>query len=124
MSNPIRGEVEIELGGQTRVLRFDMNALCELEARLQMPIGKIFDSSFMGIRVIREALHVGLTAKGDRRLTVKMVGDWMTSDQLEYLGEKLGEALKFALGVDEKELEDPHPLVVASNARSDLTGAS
>ena len=101
MANVHRGEVRLEIGGRDRVLRFDMNALAELEDRLKMPLSLIFNENNVGVRTIRECLFVGLRHR-DRKLTPKDVGDWMEFDRMTEYGEVIGQALALATGQDPK----------------------
>ena len=108
MANKHRGEVDIEIGGQVRVLRYDMNALAELETDLGASVGALFDDP--GIRVIRQAIYTGLKAGGMRKVTVNQVGQWMNFQHMEHYGEKLAEALGLALGTGDEEVDDAGPL--------------
>ncbi len=118
MANPYRGQVEIEIGGRTRALRYDMNALAELEKSLDKPISKIFDEDNVGINVLRQALFVGLKYS-DRRLTPGAIGGMMDPKRLEYYAERMAEALNIAMGVDEEADTDPLP---ETEAEDSLTG--
>lgn len=119
MANKHRGEVDIEIGGQTRILRYDMNALAELETDLDASVGTLFDDP--GIRVMRHALYIGLKAGGMRRVTVNQVGNWMDFRHMEHYGEKLAEALALALGTGDEEVVDAGPLDLVP-ATSEATG--
>ena len=102
MENKLRGKVEIDIGGSTRLLRYDMNALAELEQSLGKPVGKIFEEDNIGIHVLRETLYIGLKAF-NKKITPSKVGMWMEPDKLEYYGEIVGSAVAVAMGVDVKE---------------------
>ncbi len=119
MANPHRGQVDIEIGGRTRTLRYDMNALAELESGLGKPIGAIFAEDNVGINVLRQALYVGLR-HSDRRLTPGKVGGMMDPKRLEHYAEKLAEALNLAMGVEEES--DTDPLVPKEEPEDNSTG--
>ncbi len=102
-----RGGVEIEFGGETRTLRLNFNAIALLEERLGMTIPQILAGQF-GIRVVREALYVGLS-QDDRTLNLNKVGRIMDSepDKITYWMNKVYEALALAMGItDAAEASD------------------
>ena len=102
-----RGGVEIEFGGETRTLRLSFNAIALLEERLGMTIPQILAGQF-GIRVVREALYVGLS-QDDRTLNLNKVGRIMDSepDKITYWMNKVYEALALAMGItDAAEASD------------------
>jgi len=96
-----RGGVEIEFGGETRTLRLTFNAIALLEERLGMTIPQILAGQF-GIRVVREALYVGLS-QDDRTLNLNKVGRIMDSepDKITYWMNKVYEALALAMGISD-----------------------
>jgi hypothetical protein len=109
-----RGGVEIEFGGETRTLRMSFNAIALLEERLGMTIPQILAGQF-GIRVVREALYVGLS-QDDRTLNLNKVGRIMDSEpqKITYWMNKVYEALALAMGIsdvaeDSDEGEAPAP---------------
>jgi len=102
-----RGGVEIEFGGETRTLRLTFNTIALLEERLGMTIPQILAGQF-GIRVVREALYVGLS-QDDRTLNLNKVGRIMDSepDKITYWMNKVYEALALAMGItDAAEASD------------------
>jgi hypothetical protein len=116
-----RGGVEIEFGGETRTLRLNFNAIALLEERLGMTIPQILAGQF-GIRVVREALYVGLS-QDDRTLNLNKVGRIMDSEpnQITYWMNKVYEALALAMGIsdvaeDSDEGEAPAPDEPAESA--------
>lgn len=116
-----RGGVEIEFGGETRTLRMSFNAIALLEERLGMTIPQILAGQF-GIRVVREALYVGLS-QDDRSLNLNKVGRIMDSDpqKITYWMNKVYEALALAMGIgdvaeDSDEGEAPAPDEPAKDA--------
>ena len=109
-----RGGVEIEFGGETRTLRLNFNAIALLEERLGMTIPQILGGQY-GIRVVREALYVGLS-QDDRTLNLNKVGRIMDSEpqKITYWMNKVYEALALAMGIsdvaeDSDEGEAPAP---------------
>ena len=96
-----RGGVEIEFGGETRTLRLSFNAIALLEERLGMTIPQILAGQF-GIRVVREALYVGLS-QDDRTLNLNKVGRIMDSEpqKITYWMNKVYEALALAMGISD-----------------------
>lgn len=116
-----RGGVEIEFGGETRTLRLNFNAIALLEERLGMTIPQILGGQY-GIRVVREALCVGLS-QDDRTLNLNKVGRIMDSEpqKITYWMNKVYEALALAMGIpdaaeDSDEGEAPAPDEPAENA--------
>lgn len=80
-----------------RTLKFDMNALCELEES-GMNIEEITDGllerNFKKIRVI---LHAVMAHEEDENFTVKKVGALVNLQNIENVIEKLGDALLSAM---------------------------
>lgn len=88
MANSKRGEVIVEIGGDSRVLVYDYNAICELE---ELCGGKSIAYIFgfgdeeqlkerVGFSVIRKAVFVGLKRK-NKGLTIEKVGAWLADEQ-------------------------------------------
>lgn len=114
MANEQRGEVDLEIGGMQRTLRFDMNSMAELESNLGKPIGEIFKEGQVGIKEIREALYVGLKWRY-RKIQRHEVGSWMVANKLGEFGAAIGRAIAMALGEDPDALlaedqDDPLPV--------------
>jgi hypothetical protein len=117
VSNPHRGEVDVELDGRHLTLRYDFNALAELEKLLDMPVQAMFSEGNAGVRVIRAALYVGIKqqwANRRPRLSESRIGIWMRrgpdgiegADLIAYYGEKVAEAITGALGVADADDEE------------------
>lgn len=93
----MRGYVEIELGGKTRTLHFDANAICDLEERMGRGIGAIMSEEAAGFYTVRALLWAGLKHE-DRGLTLERAGRLLNDyiigggDQAE-----LGKAIQRAL---------------------------
>ena len=76
MANKKRGEVAVEIGGESRILRLDFNALCLLEEISGKPATEVFSEKNVGLKTIRDALYVGFVSR-DRKLTREAVGRWV-----------------------------------------------
>ena len=98
MTNKARGYTEIKLGGHTRELRFRSHEIAVLEERLGVGITKILSEDQLGLRVLREAIMVGVAhefagKKGkEARLSPQKVSRWI--DQYGDEGGDLGELMK------------------------------
>lgn len=114
MANKKRGEVAVEIGGESRVLKLDFNALCMLEEISGKPATEVFAEKNVGLKTIRDALYVGLVHR-ERRLTREAVGRWVQdaidsdSAALERLGTAIAEAVTAALGVEQTKGESGGP---------------
>lgn len=69
MGNPVKGEVAFTVEGVEYILVFDINALCILEDRLNLPvmeIGQRFsDPSTLRLSFLREVFRAGLLTHHD-----------------------------------------------------------
>lgn len=125
--NPERGEAEIDIGGETRVLRLDFNAIAQLEEMHGRAVMEIFAAKALGVRVIRDAIYVGLCAGAvdpadAARLSPRIVGEWMQKEPGRFAewGHAVKVALLRAMGkADPKEAKKKPPLV-----ESDPTGST
>ena len=99
MANPYKGAVDIRIGGENRQMKFDMNALCNLEDVLKKPVSEIFDSGNLGLSAVRAGIYCGLLTY-NKRVTLEQVGTWMSDDmdQFDTYVAALGEALTHAVG--------------------------
>ncbi len=68
MPNPHRGEVEIEAGDKTYVLRYSVDALCRLEAATGRGIpslaGELGDPERVTVTLLRQVLWAGISCDG------------------------------------------------------------
>ena len=68
MANPMRGEVEIVLGGERRVCRLTLGALAELEAKLGtgsiVELVERFETGTVGVRDVLAVVVAGLRGGG------------------------------------------------------------
>ncbi|MGE5589200.1 MAG: GTA-gp10 family protein [Bacillota bacterium] len=94
MPNPIRGEVPLQAGGQTHILRFTTNALVELEQTLGVPVSKLPERP--GIREIRAMVWAGLLHRGP--MTLEQVGAVIDEAGLQEAAQAVGEAMRLAFG--------------------------
>lgn len=137
MANPRRGEVDVEIGGETFTLVYDFNAISELESRFNdRPVNELFMSASGAVpaRVIREALRIGMEKKNGRRTPNdigKMIGKAMDNDPEAYLKivKAVTEGVFGAFGVtgqkDEEQAKEAAPAPRPTEAAADTsTGAA
>jgi hypothetical protein len=83
-----------------RHLKYGMNALIQLEKELGKPLASI-GAGEVKLEDLRTMLYIGLKWE-DKELTYEQVGDVMDeaieNHGMEYLSQKLGEALQGAFG--------------------------
>lgn len=87
--------VDIEVGGFSRRLRFDFNAIAALEEATGKTISEIGDNP--GAREIRAMLWAGLLHELPK-LTINQAGDMIDFEKIGYIGEKIQEAFALAMG--------------------------
>ena len=97
----------VELGGKTRNIRYNFNALCDVEEATGKPITEI-----SGISSIRVLLWAGLRWE-DKGLTMQRVGMWI-EEYLQNDGqiEDLANAATLAIngsGIMKKQQENDEP---------------
>ena len=126
MANPKRGEVSVEIGGESRMLVYDYNAICELE---ELCGGKSIAYIFgfgdeeqlrerVGFSVIRKAVFIGLKRK-NKSVTLDKVGAWLADEQ-HRIGEIVASVSKAIIvasngGEAPKEAADEeHPTTAAT----------
>lgn len=99
----MKKSVAIELD-KVRNLRYGINALCQMEDMLGKPITSLQEST--GIKEFRIMLYCGLVWE-DKELTLEKVGDLMdeviAEKGIDYINEKVSEALELALGNNKKK---------------------
>jgi hypothetical protein len=71
--------VEVELGGKARLLKFDFNAICEVEERTGKGIAAIFSEQQVGFNTVRLFLWAGLKWKIPG-LQPQQVGQWLQQE--------------------------------------------
>lgn len=74
-----RSFVEVELGGKTRLLKYDFNAICEIEERTGKGVAAIFSEQNVGFNTIRLFLWAGLKWKIPG-LQPQQVGEWLQKE--------------------------------------------
>lgn len=100
MANKHRGYVTIELD-KPRKLRYDTNALAELEDVFGKPLGELFQDQdvvkLAGVKTLRALFWAGLLHE-QPDLTIKQAGELMDYSDIQTIGEKVAEALQLAFG--------------------------
>jgi len=89
MANVQRGEAVITLDKE-RVIKFDLNALIEVEDKLGFSLAELGDK--ISIRAMRTLLTAGLRHE-DTELTEEQVGSLITMDNMKEVQEALGVAM-------------------------------
>lgn len=112
-SNSTRGETTVTIGGRERVVRFRTNQIAQLEDLTGKGIMKLMTEDSIGIRLLRDALFVGLL-HDERKLTPTKVGNWLDdydgdlAELITTVFEALASSMPGAasLTVDEEDGED------------------
>lgn len=101
MANPVRGQVEIEVEGETFTLVFDVNALCALEGRLGQTADQIVarfaltvSGSRLDLTLLRALLWASLIEHHD--MSEKDAGRLLSRAGMELVGAKVAEAIERA----------------------------
>lgn len=99
MANPHRGEVSLEAGDKTYMLRFTANAIAKLERKFELPITKIGqkmehpDEIWIGDLII--ILWAALW-DSHREVTEDEAGDIMDAAGFNHAANAIGEAFRLA----------------------------
>lgn|GEM_PF-1442663 len=118
--------VELEIGGKERLLRFDFNAVCDVEERTGKGIGAIFSESQVGFNTVRLLLWAGLKWKIPG-LQPQQVGQWLQQEAehgkqpMDYI-QPIMVALKKAKILREAETEEQEKNSVSSQETVDSHG--
>lgn len=105
MSDP-RQERRVDLGKRTAVLRYDMNAICELEEAIGGPVTTLLsDAKRLGFREIRALVWAGML-HGEPTNTLAKVGAWIDAARFADIAKVAAEALSAALKIDGAEDDD------------------
>lgn len=125
--------VEIQFegdGGKVRRLRYDFNAISELEEKLDAPIGALLSDQKAGFRSLRGLLWAGLKWE-NRALTPEKVGELIQKhlDQggtIALFMEKANEALKLSglFGADKPEGEGSDPTEEAGTTQTPTSSST
>lgn len=116
MRKEIVPTIEVELGGESRRLLFDLNAFCtfkELSGK-DLLLGGM--DSF-GVDEFRALLYSCLKHE-DESLTLEQVGGWIHMGNISYVSERLSEIRKLSL----PEPNGNDPLGVTQPALAESTG--
>jgi len=105
----MRHSVPFGLFDRERRLRFDVNALCDIEDALGESVGTAFTDGKAGIKTLRTLLWAGLKWE-DRTLTPQKVGDLLNAylengGTIDVVGDTVGRALATS-GLIGKEKDD------------------
>jgi len=96
MANRHRGYVPIEIGGETYQLRYDFNALAQLDQRLGQSFFKVLSEGNIGFHVIREALIAGLSNPANGRGAATRALQHLEVARIDYYIDKIFEGLEAA----------------------------
>ncbi len=96
MANKHRGYVPIEIGGETYQLRYDFNALAQLDQRLGQSFFKVLGEGNIGFHVIREALVAGLANPANGRGAATRALQHLEVSKIDYYIDKIFEGLEAA----------------------------
>jgi hypothetical protein len=111
--------VDIELGGETRHLRLNLNAIASFEEATGNSIGAMRDElGRVPVRALRILLWA-LLVTDDPKLTINQVGSWVELDNLQYVSEQVTEVLRSS---GRKERADNSPPLASTQAAT--AGAS
>lgn len=87
MANKQRGESKIILNGEEKKLRYDLNALVELEDKMGVPISELGNIK-MSIKNIRSLIWCGLLHE-DETITEVEIGKHITMENLTEVQESV-----------------------------------
>lgn len=112
-----QGYAEVEFNGEVKLLRFDFNAMADLEEHFDKGVASIMSEERIGFSTIRALFWVGLKWKM-KGLTIERVGDMLTEkmddDEISFmeLMDPITKAIKAAGWIKDqpqKEKEDEEP---------------
>ena len=99
MANQNRGEVALSVGDQSYKLSFSVNALCELEDALDMPVSKIAellnDGANLRLSIVRTVIWAALQDHHEG-IELKQAGMIATEGGIPTVMNKIGEAFQLA----------------------------
>lgn len=114
MSNPHRGEVALVVGSATYTLCYSINALCNLEEKLDKPIAEIIDTlgkkegKNIKLGLVRSLVWAGLLEKMPD-VTPEKAGEIIQEGGVDAVLEKVGEAISIAFPNKEAKAADKNP---------------
>jgi hypothetical protein len=102
--------VEVELGGENKLLKYDFNAVADIEEYFGKGIGAIMTEENLGFRAIRALYWAGLKWK-DRGLTMERVGHLIGKElqegrSFQELILPIGKALQASKLIGKKQADD------------------
>jgi hypothetical protein len=105
----MKSYVEVELNGKNKLIKFDFNAVADVEEYFNKGIGRIFHEDQVGLNTIRIFYWAGLKWK-DKGVTPQVVGNWLGEKlqegaSIEELMQPILKALKLS-GVMGKDLDE------------------
>lgn len=112
MANPVKGEVLLEIGGKKFIFVLGTYALAALERNVGMPWPKLFQKAKNGEWGMSETLatfHAGLL-RHQKKITEEEAADLMDVAGIDYINEKLGEAIKLMQPAEGGEGEANPPM--------------
>ena len=98
MANRTRGEVSFKAGDATYTLQFSINAICDLEEALDLPVEQIaemFDGGSVRMRDVRTFIWAGLR-EHHPDIEEREAGRIATEVGVDAVIEKVGEAFRAA----------------------------
>lgn len=113
--------VEIELGGKTRKLRLDFNALALIEERTGKTISDMGDWKSLSAKHMRSMIWAALVHE-DESITEKQVGSWLSLQTFPAVIQKFSEAMFVSMKgeiptpalIAEMERENANPLALVT----------
>lgn len=90
MANKQRGESKIVLGDKEYTLRFDLNALVELEDKMGVPLSEMGEMKIT-IRNVRSMLWAGVLHQ-EPEITEQEIGKFVDMDNMEEVQTAISEA--------------------------------
>ncbi len=106
MTNPLKGDHAIRIGGRDYTLRYSVNACCELEDAAGRCIGEIVasldDGDRMSVKLMRQVFWAGLIEH--HGVSHKEAGDLMSEAGFEAAAQAIGAA--FAKAFPQAEAGD------------------
>ena len=110
MANTHKGESVVTIGGHEKKLRFDYNAIADLEDLRDRSLTALLEDlgeGNMRFGFIRDALYCGMlwSNRGKKGFTKHSIGKLMVADEMQGYAVALSRALMAAMGVDDAAVE-------------------
>lgn len=117
MANAQRGEVDLEIGGEPFVARFDFNAIMHLETHFGKPLAEIFKAGGVHASMIPVALWAALVTKNRAKFpNVETLADALDLSRLAYYSAKTAELFQAAQQIMAPERPTAAPAATAAGA--------